>query len=598
MKGIFRRSILKQYLLILSCLLTLTLALSAVGYGYLYRLMTKNAATYAQDTARRFDAEIQYTIRRADSIFVNLLFDPSIEQFLLAPYSRETPRYINSLQVQFSSYSIMNEDIADIALASPEMCWSNYFDAATLRGFCAQMEASYGVKCLGLHASPLTAFKKSGEVRLVFARNMYGMHNNTSYGRFLGTIFLSLDLRKSPITLPTDGALGTYFILASSNGASFSFNCPPEQCADILSHWDGADMAAGSAQQDIPGYRVYATRIEGTDLFILSALDRSVLTQDVNRTMTVFLAVAAAVFLLLALLMLFLLKSMVTPLQKLDDHIVRIKNSAPAAPKEPLALDGCEEVRNLNRSFHELLERQAQLSQELHETTVTLYETELGKKQAELDFLRSQINPHFLYNALESINALAAERGVAEISDAVGALGKLFRYNVKGAATVPLRQELETVRAYLTVQRLRFADKLNVITSARENALDAPVMKLLVQPLVENAVHHGIEPKDGAGTLYIGARLEGGRLLVSVYDDGVGIPAPELARLQARLAAPPAGGAAGEHIGLMNVACRVRLRYGPQYGLRIESGPEGGTRQILTLPAAPDAPGQKEETVC
>ena len=82
---------------------------------------------------------------------------------------------------------------------------------------------------------------------------------------------------------------------------------------------------------------------------------------------------------------------------------------------------------------------------------------------------------------------------------------------------VPLRQELDTIRAYLTVQQLRFAEKLNVITSVRENTLDLPIMKLLVQPLVENAVHHGIEPKSGCGTLYIGARQEADRLLISVY---------------------------------------------------------------------------------
>lgn len=595
MKKIFQQSILKQFKLVLYCLLTLTLVLAVICYGFIYRLMTKSAASYAQDTAGRFESEIQYILRRADSIFVNLMFDPNIERLLLSPYSENTPEYINSLLVQFSSYSIMNEDIADIALVSPEISWSNYFDPATLRGFCAQMENTYDTRCFGLQPSPLTSLKRNDEVRLVFARNMYGMHNNRSYGRFLGTIFLSLDLRKSPVTLPTDETLGTYFILKSASGASFSFNCPQAQCREILSQWhDGGPAAGGAYLQKLQGYDVYTTRIEGTDLYIISALDQALLTRDVNRAITVFLAIAIAVFFLLALLMRFLLKSMVTPLQKLADYIVRIRNSPPAAPKEALALQGCEEVQNLNRSFYELLQRQAQLSHELHETTVTLYETELGKKQAELDFLRSQINPHFLYNALESINALAAERGVGEISDAVNALGKLFRYNVKGGAIVPQRQELETVKAYLTVQQLRFADRLNVICSARENALAVPVMKLLVQPLVENAVRHGIEPKAGAGTLYIGARIEGAALVVSVYDDGVGIPPAELARLQALLQNPPAG-AQGDHIGLLNVACRVRLRYGAGYGLRIESKPGDGTRQILTLPAALP---EKEEPLC
>ena len=288
------------------------------------------------------------------------------------------------------------------------------------------------------------------------------MHEDSSYGRYLGTIVLSLDPLKCSITLPSNDELGTYFILRSSNGISFSFNCPEKQCDDILAHWsnDNEPLGGGTFLQEIPGYHVSTTRIDGTNLYIISALDRSILTRDVNRTMVIFLLLSIAFFLLLGLLMLFLLKSMVIPLQNLDEYIISIKNIAPVVQKKPLYLDGCEEVQNLNRSFFDLLEHQAHLTQELHHTTVTLYETKLGKTQAEYNFLKSQINPHFLYNALESINAIAVEHGVIEISNAVGALGKLFRYNVKASETVPLWQELEIVKAYLTVQQMRFADDI------------------------------------------------------------------------------------------------------------------------------------------
>lgn len=593
MKKIFGKPILKQYLTVVACLLSLTLLLSVWGYGYIYQMMTKSATSYAQETAHSFDAETQYIVRRADSIFVNLLFDPEIEQFLLTPYSSRTPQYINALQMQFLSYSFMNADITDIALSSPTMNWSNYFDAATLQNFREQMENTYGVKCLGLQASPLTTLKKTNEVRLVFARNMYGMHANSSYGKLLGTIFLSLDLNKSPITLPSNDSLSTYFILVSSD-SSFSFNCPQALCTEILSQWDKNILQSGYSEQDIPGYRIYASQVDGTDLYILSVLDREILTKDVNQTMTIFMIVVVLVLLVLALLMLALRQSVVTPIQSLSAHILQLKDQPPIEQKTAMKITGCEEIQNLNSSFQELLDRQTQLSQELHDTTVTLYESELGRKQAELDFLRSQINPHFLYNALESINSLASEHGIDEISDAVAALGKLFRYNVKGAGMVPLRQELDTIRAYLTVQQLRFAEKLNVITSVRENTLDLPIMKLLVQPLVENAVHHGIEPKSGCGTLYIGARQEADRLLISVYDDGVGIPAHELKALQSQLKDPPSStNGVNEHVGLMNVACRIRLQYGGNYGLWIESELGNGTRQILTLPAA-----AKEEPEC
>ena len=105
MKKIFQQSILKQFKLVLYCLLTLTLVLAVICYGFIYRLMTKSAASYAQDTAGRFESEIQYILRRADSIFVNLMFDPNIERLLLSPYSENTPEYINSLCLLYTSPS-------------------------------------------------------------------------------------------------------------------------------------------------------------------------------------------------------------------------------------------------------------------------------------------------------------------------------------------------------------------------------------------------------------------------------------------------------------------------------------------------------------
>lgn len=116
---------------------------------------------------------------------------------------------------------------------------------------------------------------------------------------------------------------------------------------------------------------------------------------------------------------------------------------------------------------------------------MSLYETELEKKQAELEFLRSQINPHFLYNTLESIRDIAMEEQVPEIAGMSDALARLFRYNVKGDANVPFSQELEITQAYLDIQKARFPGKLEVICSVRPETLSVSIMKFLLQPLVE-----------------------------------------------------------------------------------------------------------------
>jgi two-component system sensor histidine kinase YesM len=318
---------------------------------------------------------------------------------------------------------------------------------------------------------------------------------------------------------------------------------------------------------------------------MVSVMDRHALSEEGLHTITILIGVTLASLILISLLMLLMLQSVVKPLSQLSDYIDKIRQMPLGSEPEPVTPEGCEEITKLSHSFNTKLDEKARLTRDLQEATVNLYESQLDRKQAELDYLRSQINPHFLYNTLETIQGIALEKEVPEIADASGALGKLLRHNIQGSDTVSLNRELEITEAYLTIQKLRFTDKLNVIISVRENTRKLPVMKVLLQPLVENAVYHGLEPKTGPGTLYIGARIEESDLLISIYDDGVDIPAEKLSELQENLdRAPQSLRSAKVHIGLLNVQNRIRLRYGKPYGLSLESTPGKGTKVILRLP--------------
>ena len=593
MKSKARISVQKEFRMVLVVLLTVSFLLSLVAYAVIDRLLSKSAAAYAQNTAQKFCSEVQYLFERMDSLSTQLLFDANIERLLDTPYSEETPAYLKNIQMQFSSYSIMNKDVTDIALVTPEMGWSNYFDRATLWAFSQALSGSYETVCFGLQSSPLTSRAVSGEARLVFGRNVYGMHDIQLYGRQLGSIVLSLDLSKSPITLPETEAPSTFFILLDQNGRSFPFNGTQEQCDAILEQCAPALREQEERSTETADFLVYTAPIQGSGLYIISATDRHSSSASVAAATAILFAVTAGILLLFSLLMYILMRSMVRPLSELPTYIKNIRLTAPGTPKEPLELSGCLEIQTLCDSFNEMMAAQDQLATQLQTATVNLYEAKLGRQQAELDNLRSQINPHFLYNALESIRDLASEREVPELAEAAGALGKLFRYNTKGGAIVSLRQELEITRAYLTVQKVRFGERLSVIESVRENALDVPVMKLLLQPLVENAVYHGIEPKTTPGTLFIGARIDGADLLISIYDDGVGVAPERMAELQRMMADPMADDPLQTHVGLRNVCRRVRLRYGENYGVTIESTPGQGTRLVMKIPADPE-----EESIC
>lgn len=581
MNSFFQKPIRRQFKIVLACLLGLGLALSVSAYGVIHHLIAKNAYTYAQNAARQFDSEIAYLVQRTDSIFSSLLFDENVERLMMDAYTQNTPAYLNALQKQFSAYSVMNRDLSEIALVTPEMAWSSGFDAAALRGLAAEIEGTTESVCLGLRRPPLA---HDAAPRLIFARNKYGMYGHTAYGKKLGCIVLSLDLSRSAVTLPPMDKTDICFLLLDSQGNAYPFNCDDAALSEILAQYrteNGALPEEGTLQTR--DYLLHITKLGQTGLAVISAASRQSLIRDACSAALILTGIVLLTVLAVGILMVLILLSMVRPLDKLSAYLETAKQ-LPQEEWVPLHLDGCAEITHVSEAFNRMMDEQNRLNRELRQATVTLYETKLSFQQAELDFLRSQINPHFLYNALEAIQSAALLHGGAKLAGAVGALATLFRYNVNGGETVPLAQELEITRAYLTLQALRFQDRIEVIENIRDEALPLSVMKLILQPIVENAVYHGLEPKLSAGTLYLSARLEENDLLLCVYDDGVGIPPDTLSRLRQALRAsgqerPDA------HVGLWNVHHRIRLYYGEPYGLTIESTPGKGTKVTARFPA-------------
>ena len=196
--------------------------------------------------------------------------------------------------------------------------------------------------------------------------------------------------------------------------------------------------------------------------------------------------------------------------------------------------------------------------------------------RSELKALKAQINPHFLFNALNSISALISS-DPEEAQRTLERLAGIFRGTLLASEkeTVPLRKEMELVDAYLDVERARFGKRLRVEESIDDAARDVPVPPLILQPLVENAVRHGISPAVEGGTLRISAEIEGGHLHIVVLDDGQGTGLIELEEMLS-------GG-----YGLRNVRDRLQTRFGEGDWFRFESSKAAGTRVELVIPLEP-----------
>jgi two-component system sensor histidine kinase YesM len=209
------------------------------------------------------------------------------------------------------------------------------------------------------------------------------------------------------------------------------------------------------------------------------------------------------------------------------------------------------------------------------------------KNEAELEALQNQINPHFIYNTLESIRMTAVINDDVEVSDMTQLLGKLLRYGMgTGTETVPLSRELEHLEMYLQLLNYRYGNRFVLDIDQRTFDLQVPVMKLLFQPIMENAVYHGMDEAKPSMTISLTCEMLGTDLIFTIKDDGVGMSDETLKRLRQRLNEPrPSGESGGRGIGLRNVNERLKLLFGEGYGISIESNVGEGTEVTVRFPS-------------
>ncbi|WP_183163879.1 cache domain-containing sensor histidine kinase [Alteribacter keqinensis] len=268
----------------------------------------------------------------------------------------------------------------------------------------------------------------------------------------------------------------------------------------------------------------------------------------------------------------FLSKTVTDPLYKVMKVMRTVEKGDLTARFAPKYND---DIGIFARRFNRMLGRVNKLIQENYEKKIRL-------KESEIKALQAQINPHFLYNTLETVNWMARLHGAKEISKLVVSLGEIMRYSIKrGDDLVPLEEDIKQLKNYLNIQEVRYRDQFNIHMHVDEEAKKALIPSLLLQPLVENAISHGLEGKVEKGNLSITITVISNSLQIIVEDDGAGIDSKTLDRIN--LEKPLQSKGTG--IGLQNVKRRVFLYYGNDFTWHIETKENEGTKFSITLPA-------------
>lgn len=259
------------------------------------------------------------------------------------------------------------------------------------------------------------------------------------------------------------------------------------------------------------------------------------------------------------------------PIRSLRDSMRKVQNGQFDTHVEVITEN---EIGSLGRSFNLMTsEIQALMEQNVYE--------QKQKRKSELKALQAQINPHFLYNTLDSIIWMSEAGENDEVVEMTSALARLLRQSISNdQEEVELEKEIEYVKNYLTIQKMRYKDKLEFFIYVDPRVAHVPIIKLVLQPLVENAIYHGIKYKETKGNLKIYARPVDGRVEIVVADDGIGMDEDVMEHIfdEHRKEQKRNG------VGVPNVQKRLKLQYGSEYGIRYESVKGAGTKAVITIP--------------
>ena len=251
-------------------------------------------------------------------------------------------------------------------------------------------------------------------------------------------------------------------------------------------------------------------------------------------------------------------------------------------------LGGNDEISQLYDYLSVMIWRIQRLLAQVYQEKIHAERLKTSQKDAEFKMLTSQINPHFLYNTLETIRMKARINKQYEIEELVKMLGKILRSSIQaGSKDMTIREEVELAEYYLKIQQYRFGERIQYQIYVEEGIERQKILPLLIQPLVENCIIHGLEGREDVGHIDICVKRSGQNVVITVTDDGAGICGEKIAEIRRELAG---NRTKGEHIGICNVNQRVRLRYGEEYGVTVESICGKYTRVEITLP------GDWEET--
>ena len=571
-------SIRTNMLAVFSVLIVATLTFFyIISLNYTERTILNNSIDYTTRLTGQVTRDIDSYIDYMENISSMVAHSSDVQNYLLDKKSAGDPNLYRRIVTQFSTVLETRKDISNIAVVSEE-------DKGIINDGNDVLNVNiplYSVDWYGKVRDKGGTWLTSSHVQNVIKDNykwvitMSRGIENPDTGETVGVFFIDLNY-KALEDLCERNNIGSDYIYIIDPDVKIIYHpkqkliyssLKTEMVDEVLECEDGYFL-----KKEGTGGKLYTISISGkTGWSIVGVTDMAELMKGRSEAQRLYVIITAG-FLVVTVLLCVVFSSAITrPLERLKNSMKEVERGNFEGTQ--VETEGNNEIAGLGKSFNVMIYKIQQLMEQ------NIYEQE-QKRLSELKALQSQINPHFLYNTLDSIIWMAEGGRNSEVVLMTSSLARLLRQSISNEdELVSIRREVDYAASYLTIQKMRYQDKMEFEIDVDEGIMNQQIIKLVLQPVVENAIYHGIKYKEGKGLIKITGTYRDGCIYLTVYDNGRGMEQEVLDHIfDAKNGEEKSG------IGICNVQMRLQLYYGMEYGIFYKSIPGEGTAATIKIP--------------
>ena len=544
-------------------------------YLHVYHVMKIQNHVYIESNVNQIEENIIVGINNIQKIGNDIAFNPFVREYFCVTNPSRRYELAKIIKNLVDSIVGFGNDIVNISILNVGSNNDTYFSTGNYEEYTLMYEAKYKYGGEDVTTPRFVTFPKTEN------------NENIYYCYIVPVYILSADENEK-------NKIGTVFVLSKNNGIKKFMRNLKIPANNQLMIVDELGLIVASNREETNREKfdfmrlndknvIHSKPMAKTNWRIVCVIAQNELSNQLKFVSSFVIGICFVFLILLFTVNFVFLRRFIHPLEKIAASIIHIgeKNM-----KQRIDFEVNNELGIITNSINGMLDRIEEMAKKIFLSQQKIYEMEIAKNAASLSALQSQINPHFLYNTLECIKSIAYSYKAKEIARISLSLANMFRYSIKGDHYCTVYDEVNIIKEYLAIMNIRFKDKFHINIDIEEHLYEKRMMKMILQPIVENAIHHGLEKVENEGHLSVVAKQVGDIMVFDITDDGCGINETDLIQLNQRLHNTN-NFSADLHdsgIGITNVNNRIKLFFGNQYGLSISSVEGKGCNVTIRLP--------------